>query len=741
MKRSLSFRVRTQCQSTGELIDVLLIFFGRSTSDMNVLDDEIQNSLKTSEPIPDAIALVSYGDQATRIAEAWQKNSARSKTLMDRGKTDKLEYLKELAIWRFLDGHFAKAHRAIESIQDFDLDVKRLIADCLSKLVDERGAYQEAPSGHVFRHPSKRETKNFLLASELLEDEVDAYFVALSIASAAWSCLKNATLLHIDTMGIYPIARALEEVVCTSGGAFPATPWEIDSFHSHDGLSGLHRVVGSDESVLVSASTSGAMTAKLADSGVFEEALITLLDITDVGRKGTVVYARDRYNTPSAQVSPRNHGETVIELTGEYFAARGKKPRALTLTKGHQPRSLAMLLKHFSEVEILRLNRIRTDGTQAIDLVSLDETAVAKNAEFAKWVAEEIRLKTPISVTHVVPVPGPGGMEMAAVCLAAIQACSGVTAKLVAPEEIQQLAEGDDVGGVLVCTPIVGNGHGLRSLARDLRELVPKASRHFIAGIGLPETEDAWTRLTQFLTQSGNKNLPYLFSCWAWISTGAVPGRGQAWQSASQLMKKTEQLAVNSDALWDVEHIQTSLRLVGDTLEANADSFLPGSRGEPLKLTRGFVYWNPDPEILDKCDHAAVSFSAMTSALQNAREFSDPLLKLASTVHETVVLDAENFLRFNDGVLQASLLRAALPYELDYSGAPDLSEVLREFLEKVFVNHSKNYGEAAPEFALALATGRLRLTDTDKNRLIAKLRGVFTSPSVLLGLMYCWSVG
>lgn len=740
MKRSLSFRVRTTCQSSGELIDVLFIFFGRSTSDMNVLDDEIQNSLKTPEPIPDAIALVSYGDQSARIAQAWQENSARAKALMDRGKTDKLGYLKELAIWTFSDGQFTKAHRANESQKSFELDVGRLIAECLSRLVDERGAYQEAPSGHVFRHPSKRETKNFLLASELLEDEIDAYFVALSIASVAWSRLKETNLLHIDTMGIYPIARALEEVVCNAGGASPMTPWEIDSFHSHDGLSCLHRVVGSDEAVLVSASTSGSMAAKLADSGVSANALITLLDMTSVGRKGTVVYARDRYNTLPAQLSPRHHGETVIELTGEYFAARGKKPRALTLTKGHQPSSLATLLKHFSHVEILKLNRRRANGTQAIDLVSLDEIAVAKNAEFAKWVADEIRLKTPISVTHVLPVPGPGGKEMAAVCIAAIQECSGVSAKLVEPEELQQLAEGDDVGGVLVCAPIVGNGHGLRSLARDLRELVPKASRHFIAGIGLPETEDAWKRLTQFLTQSAEKSRPYLFSCWAWVSTGAEPGRGQSWLSAAQLMKKTEQLAVGSDAPWAVQDIQASLQLVGDALEANPDTFLLGSQGAPLKLTQGFVYWNPGAEILDKCDHAASSFAAMTSALQNAREFSDPLLKLASTVHETVVLDAENFLRFNDGVLQASLLRAALPYELDYSGAPDLSEVLREFLEKVFINHSKNYGEAAPEFALALATGRLRLADADKKRLLEKLRGVFTTPSVLLGLMYCWSV-
>lgn len=740
MRRSISFRLRTTCQTSGQIIDILVVFFGRSMLDMNVLDDEIQNALKTPEPLPDAIALLSFGDQAGRMVDAWQQNPTRAKTLMLRGKTDYLEYLKELAIWKFSNGQFAKVHRAMESRQDFYLDMKHLVTECLSQMVDKRGAYQEAPPGHVFRHPSKRETKNFLLASELLEDEIDAYFVAVTIASAAWSRLKDTTVLHIDTMGIYPIARALEEVSCTAGGALPSTPWEIDSFHSHDGLSGLHSVIGPNEAVLVSASTSGAMVAKLADSGVAEDALITLLDMTFVGRKGTVVYARDRHIESAKQAAVRNHGETVIELTGEYFAARGKKPRALTLTKKHQPSSLATLLKHFSQVGALKLNRRRANGTSTIDLVSLDEVAVSHNADFKKWVTDEIRLKTPISVTHVLPVPGPGGREMAAVCLEAIKECSGVEAKLVEPDKIQQLADGHDVGGILVCAPVVGNGHGLRSLARDLRELVPKASRHFIAGIGLPETEEAWKRLTQFLEQSGKKSRPYAFSCWAWLSTGAVPGRGQAWISAAQLMQKTERLAVDSNAPWAVSDIQESLKLLGDALEKDPDSFLLGARGEPLKLTQGFVYWDPGHGALEKCDHAATSFAAMTSALQNAREFSDPLLKLASTVHETVVLDAENFLRFNDGVLQASLLRAALPYELDYSGAPDLSEVLREFLEKVFLNHSKNYGEAAPEFALALATGRLRLADTDKKLLIEKLLGVFTAPSVLLGLIYCWSV-
>ena len=107
-------------------------------------------------------------------------------------------------------------------------------------------------------------------------------------------------------------------------------------------------------------------------------------------------------------------------------------------------------------------------------------------------------------------------------------------------------------------------------------------------------------------------------------------------------------------------------------------------------------------------------------------------------MHETVVLDVENFLRFNDGVLQASLLRAAYAHELDYSGSPELSEMLREFLEKVFLNASRPYGEASLEFGLALATQRLRLTAADSLELISRIKDSLTQPSVLHGLIYAW---
>ncbi len=62
---------------------------------------------------------------------------------------------------------------------------------------------------------------------------------------------------------------------------------------------------------------------------------------------------------------------------------------------------------------------------------------------------------------------------------------------------------------------------------------------------------------------------------------------------------------------------------------------------------------------------------------------------------------------------------------------------MREILEKIFCNHNKKYGEAAIEFAVALASGHLRLSSEDLKQLAAYVAPkVAASQSPLLGLLY-----
>jgi hypothetical protein len=740
MRRSISFPSRTTCLATGQLIDAVCVFFGRSDLDMSVIDDEIQAAIKTRSPVPDVLALVSFGGVADQLADTWRANPERATGLVQRGRSDQVDYLKEVGIWAFRDGRLELIHRDQRSRASFQLDLPVLVRTGLAWLVDKTRAFQIAPSGHVFRHPSKRKSKYFLLASELVRDEIDAYFVGLCVCLAAWPRLSGVGTLHIDTMGIYAVARAVEDIVSSSGGRVP-TPWRIDSFHSHDGIDGLHAVIEADEAVLISASTTGSMAASFADSGVPEAALITLLDVSEVGRRSTIVYARDSYppvpTFPVREISAVDHEETVIDLTGEYFVATGKRPRPLLLSKDHRPAALSTLLNQFSGAEACWLNRRRPGLPAATDVVSLDGDRIAANPEFRKWVEAEIRAKTPASVSHVMHLPGAGAEALAEYCADAIGALVSKRPLVIQQTDLFTI-DVPSVSGIMTCAALVGNGHALRAASRDLREVVPAASRHFLVGVGLPTSEEAWRRLGQFLVQSGDPNRPYLFSQWLSLPTGCDSGSDQAWVRGAALMQKTEQMLVRADSPWNRDSVQSSLQLVGDVLVQAAGGFLPTAAGASQRLTRGFVYWSPgDARQLEAANHAAASFLAMASGLQTAREFKEASKCLRSTLHEMVVLDPENFLRFNDGVLQASLLRAARPYELDYSAAPELSEVMREFLEKVFENQHRSYGEAALEFGFALATGQLRLTAADTRVLLQRLIPRLAEASVLLGFLYC----
>lgn len=78
-----------------------------------------------------------------------------------------------------------------------------------------------------------------------------------------------------------------------------------------------------------------------------------------------------------------------------------------------------------------------------------------------------------------------------------------------------------------------------------------------------------------------------------------------------------------------------------------------------------------------------------------------------------VLLAVENFNRFNDGIIQASLLRAGDYSYFSYDLDSDSSLMMTSFLINLIPNWSSDEGEALPEFLLALGLKKLRLTGDD----------------------------
>jgi hypothetical protein len=82
-------------------------------------------------------------------------------------------------------------------------------------------------------------------------------------------------------------------------------------------------------------------------------------------------------------------------------------------------------------------------------------------------------------------------------------------------------------------------------------------------------------------------------------------------------------------------------------------------------------------------------------------------------VYGHVLLTPEAFMTFNDGILKASLLRAARKSELMYEVDAGYSARMLEIVLAELAGWRSGTGEALPEILLALATSRLRLREAD----------------------------
>jgi hypothetical protein len=127
-----------------------------------------------------------------------------------------------------------------------------------------------------------------------------------------------------------------------------------------------------------------------------------------------------------------------------------------------------------------------------------------------------------------------------------------------------------------------------------------------------------------------------------------------------------------------------------------------------LKFNDGFCYWEgvkPYPT-----GHPSnLLFVTLAAVLENARTNPDLPEKdqLARLHNRRVLLDPENFFRYNDTLIQAALLRAAQGHELDFSDHDSHSTSMVYLLKR-----SEQLGDRSLtyELLLALATGRMHLT-------------------------------
>ena len=140
--------------------------------------------------------------------------------------------------------------------------------------------------------------------------------------------------------------------------------------------------------------------------------------------------------------------------------------------------------------------------------------------------------------------------------------------------------------------------------------------------------------------------------------------------------------------------------------------FWKAPSGKHLTLTHGFVYL-PRGISYGSISQADVYF-ILNSVLHHQRIGAGHKSPLRQTEYTRRTICPLMFDRFNDGVIQASLLRAALRPELNYSLDCQASLDMLNIIREAIAANDRNKGEALREFTLALALKRLVLTNSDR---------------------------
>jgi hypothetical protein len=161
--------------------------------------------------------------------------------------------------------------------------------------------------------------------------------------------------------------------------------------------------------------------------------------------------------------------------------------------------------------------------------------------------------------------------------------------------------------------------------------------------------------------------------------------------------------------------------LAGARAEGMRDAaFWPRADGRQMRLRPGFALlpFDYDPVTVSAADVYLAVRVALSLALGRAEGVSGPT---GSRVRR--VLAPRCFDRFNDGIVQSALLRACAPIELDYSSDVTFSEEMLAIFQFICENANADAGEAASEFALAVASGRLKFDQSHEARALEMMSG------------------
>lgn len=610
-----------------------------------------------------------------------------------------------------------------ENSDDLDFDIRRNSSDILQlgliDIIKRNNLILESSPTYHFVKPSGKHTNKFIKTSNVLQRGAEISFIAINLIKYTKTKIKR---IYTDTAGIFPLAYELISIK----RRFNDSECEIvDSFGSYKGLDDYTLPGGDGTLILISATTSDEMANKLKlKPGLASADIISIFSAAPTSLYPSVVKFLD-YHTKYKDEAFAHFKSTLehecemciyqksipLPLNSTQFVFDAPKAELYLPLAKDSPANLKQLITSYKDLKAFKCLYDGLGGSSNETpefFINLRE--LVDNQEYKNKIKNYVTRHFPLNADLIVHANDQGAKELAEQIQKNVQDL-GKQVDCCAAKDISD--DRKPAQGIVVVAGSIQTGKSLLEISRKLRQFsdLPIA---YVVGFAKYNDPPSYAKLKADLCH--NNGCPHLgrhqFQAIEEILLPTMEHRINSWNREIEVIKQALNLrGLAKDTKNWLEDRDRFLRQASDSTQMGiGDSiFLPSPAGKSMILGKTFAFWN-DKDNTVEWPHQATVYFTISSILQGLRYNSSgqatPPLKSSYVLKQ---LDPLMFDRFNEGVIQASVLRAAKPSELDYSASDDSSRIVGTLIERMLKDPTLNTSEALPEFLLAICSHKIQI--------------------------------
>ncbi|RZG79455.1 hypothetical protein EXE10_15765 [Acinetobacter sp. WCHAc060033] len=606
---------------------------------------------------------------------------------------------------------------------DFNIEeIQNILEIGLLNIIIKRNLVITPPANIHFIKPSGKHTTKFIDVKNILESSPEISFIATNILRLLPDN-KNIEKIYIDTSGIYSLAFELSNLIRCFNESYKPIP--IDSFGSYGRFEDYQFNPDQNTLVLISASTSNELYKELKrPERLTEDAHFITLFMTQKNDEcqNVLVEFVEYYNLYKSSVFENfksynddncpmcaDKSSVPVPLGKDRFDFSAPRTSAYLPIAKDSDEQLKSLISDYKSFNIFKCLFDGVDGRKPkTPEYFIDVRKVVKTKKFKEKVIDKfINRHFPLNTDCIIYCKDQGAKELANFIKRTV-AKKQLSVKLyegAIPENVEINK------GIIVVAGSLESGKALLNISRTLRKFHEQPITYVI-GFAKYNSEADFKKLQNDLKFSTGPSGHHSIHVIEKILLPINEHDEIIWDkeieflnSISPQYSQNPSLKMRIDSRIELLKNCRSIEVQG----LGESLFLNTINTDPLVLGKSFAFWNPIDN-KKEFKHQATVYFTISSILQKLRteKGKSGLIPLGDG-YIIRQLDPLLFDRFNEGIIQASVLRCAKSKELDYRDNDNQSKIIGSLIERMLMNPDSKESSGLSEFLLALSLKRLQI--------------------------------